>query len=163
LKRAEFDEMLMTISNKNLKQNSDLIWPVCSIAHKVIQYLSNIFLGHSNVSEYEVLGVLSSETMLSSLSQYRGMPTTSNLLSLIEVEKFSTDSYIFWKGILDRVTEAKVALPAREFLKWFDPKKSDMFNMLLKFGYLTVSEENKVKFASEMHAKVWLQSSRGVS
>jgi hypothetical protein len=163
LKRDEFEEMIT--QDPRLKSHSELLWTFCSknigVAGMVLQYLLDVFQSRPVISNTDILAVLvSARFLVSPMLDCKGMPHEETLMRLVKAEGFPEDSYAVMKDVLDKVAQDHIA-DIRDFMNIPNPRKFQIFNLLLSFGCLSLLEyNNKVTFASDVHLQVWLHSSR---
>jgi hypothetical protein len=162
LTRDEFEEM---IRGEKLSKYSDLIFSACSrhigIGNTVINFLSKMFRSQPDLNEAKVKLALFSETLLMVVKGNRGMPEMQSLEKLIASypERLDISDLSLLKHILDTVARLQ-QVDSQEFSNASDPKLCLLFALLLKYGFLFMDEEGYVKFASDMHMKVWLYTCR---
>lgn len=156
LQFREFQEM---VEGTRFEQFLDIIWVLCSnhigIATSILAYLERTSLswGWRTLTLDQVRNILYSNDILKSLSRERGMPHFDSFSKIVRAQNFSQEQVVKMKSTLQRVAMG-------EMFGLGSPGSNDAVETLLKHGFLFENQDRTLSFASQMHLKVWLYSTR---
>lgn len=141
----------------------DIVWLFCSnhigVASSILKYLNETLrcIGDTAITLDHVQSVLYSKGLLRMMSANRGMPTHSSFSMLVDANNLSSDEVAKLKNVLQRVAKGEVLYLDDEATS---PGSSSAILLLFKAGFLFEDENRILRFASQMHLKVWLNSTR---
>ena len=170
LKFNEFEEM---IAESPFAIRKDLIWTMCAdhmgIASSILNYLDdkikNLEISQGELAA-EIERVVFSQDLLYDTAGRRGMPRlrTFNVVNSRWQELHpEVDGRL--QTIMDRVAMGEIVKLEQESVVMGDnttnsPNNSEGIEFLVANGLLRLEADNRLQFASQMHLKVWLLSSR---
>ena len=140
----------------------EIIWKLCSnhigVASTILKYVDNNLRSLGTISVNQLQSTLYSKGLLQTLAHDRGMPTFSSFSKLVAENRNLTDEEVAkMKDILHRVAMGEILHLADEARS---PGSTDAVELLVKYGYLFEDDKDILRFASQMHLKVWLNSNR---
>ena len=173
LKFNEFEEM---IKESPYAIRKDLIWTMCAdhmgIASSILNYLDDK-LKNLTLSEGELVAeierLLFSKELLLDTAGRRGMPTLNLFSEVISRRKdLHPEVARRLRTIMDRVAMGDIVELKEKDAVTGDqssnsPNTSNGITFLIAYGLLHLDPDSRLQFASQMHLKVWLHSSKNDS
>eukprot|EP00644_Phytophthora_capsici_P011931 jgi/Phyca11/563460/estExt2_Genewise1.C_PHYCAscaffold_120265 len=160
LSRVELEEMVLNSIGASV---SDLIWVLCSghigIARAVLVFLRWKF-GSTTPNAEDVEMELRSEELLQYVrASYRGIPTADAFQRIVKNNDLSEETILKMSEVLNGVASGKVT-SLHDPDGQQTPRSQTAVELLTKFGFLYEDQAKQLQFASNMHLKIWLLSSR---
>jgi hypothetical protein len=158
LQFEEFEEMVFETVFEKYKED---IWLLCAnhigVAYTILNYLNRRFRTLFGFERGQILCALYSDEMLENAAGTRGMPTIKSFTTMANTHKANNFDIARMTKIVDAVANGNL-------LKLDDkgnsPGRKDAAELLVRYGFLFEDEKKYLHFASQMHLKVWLKSSR---
>jgi hypothetical protein len=159
LQFAEFQEMA---TGSAYEAYLEMIWKICSrhigVASTVLKYLDSNLRSLGTISVNQVQSVLYSKGLLQTLAHDRGMPTFYSFTKLVAANgELSEEEVAKMKDTLHSVAMGEIVQLPDETES---PGETKAVELLVKCGFLFEDEKSVLSFASQMHLKVWLNSTR---
>ncbi|KAL3662135.1 hypothetical protein V7S43_012936 [Phytophthora oleae] len=158
LSRVELEEMVQNSIGASV---SDLIWILCSghigIARAILIFLHSKF-GATTPNAGDVEMELRSVELLQYIrSSYRGIPTADAFQRVVKGYDLLEETKLKMSEILNGVASGKAILLSDGQRT---PRSQTAVELLTELGFLYEDQAKQLQFASSMHLKIWLYSSR---
>jgi hypothetical protein len=156
----EFREM---IRGSIIEKIDGLVWNLCSrhigITYCVVKYICEQFKNKKSedISQADLESVARSSELLQYVALSRGMPTLMALQKILRAYEVNETVRTRMENILEMVSRGKVVLSSDQDRT---PGTNEAVDLLTRFGFLYEDRYQTLNFASSMHLKVWLWSSR---
>jgi hypothetical protein len=155
----EFEEM---IKGSPYYQSKDVIWNLCSnhigMANITLVYLRRMLNNYSGVVDESIVerALRSNDFLRHIISFARGIPSYKALQTIIENYKLHDFRDKMFR-VVERVSLGEILKLDSEAISAGSREPTEL---LIKYGFLFEDDEGYLHFASQMHVKAWLFSTR---
>ncbi|KAJ3259447.1 hypothetical protein HK103_002350 [Boothiomyces macroporosus] len=157
LKYKEFEEM---VAGTIFERAKDIIYLVCSnhivVAIRVLDFLYDAFKNYPSTSLQEIQSALYSKNLLNYMGSW--LAASKSCLSMVfSVQNLDKSTRLRIKSTFHKVAYGAVVNLKDDSLN--EECRNDA-KWLVKNGFLYENNEGELQFPSQMHLKVWLNSTR---